>query len=1568
MPQARPPKRPSDAGDGAVDGAPPPKVKVTRLERGPEDFSSVVKTKLQSYTRTGQACDRCKVRKIRCDALPEGCSHCTTQNLDCYVTDRVTGRTERRGYLQQLEREKGAMLVHIRELEKLLETQGVEVRPWQWPGYTTTYPSGTGFDQMGNPVADPSAKDQWHQVGLLWVKNTGPKAAHNSAAGTYHNTSLATRPKDSFLGVAADNAPLSSIKGTTLSILGATIDITSFEGLDMDEPPPGAPVGSPLYNKSVMALLQSVCNINPPLENVELPAKKDALTYAEWYFLMVSPFLPILHKPSFLQLLTRIYDDPGFEPSVPELVIVHMVFATIYFQYGVRNREQPDKFAQLNELSNKHYHWCLSKFCDLASSQTVTAVQAMAMIVSHTRSFPKPGCSVAFASVAFTKAVEMNLHRAVKIPGGGTTLENEVRKRVWWAILGILSTLNGRLGRPMPITLEEFDVEFPVAINDEYIGEKGILDPSKIGYCNYIVGLMGFKATPLFMEMYSKIYSVRRDPSKYVEVVTQLEQAHRNLVDELPDELHPDKCQPVNQVFALYTQAFLLEFTLCLRHPSVCMTKDPKFCAENTRICEETARRLLDIVRTLLQKKSLDTTWYQLAVYVGAVFTTLVAHWQRRFTMTPADLNSLRDDMFQWLGIIGEIGGLMGTGHRIASEVGTIIERTLNWIEQDMRRKPPSPTSHQPSPPYPAATGNPRQPTDSPLVPSSATTAVSEPRNAGATNGNPAYYGPAAGAGARAASYPPLAYSDQQQQQQQQQQHQQQHPQQQQQQQPPPQQQPVGPGLTPNGNGGNDSAEYLYAAATAATAAAANANASPLDQTAAVAAQNPLIAFASQAAQHVAGQQATATAAAAAAAAAAVAVADPWQGAQHQHAHQAQILPSHGPGPTPNPAAAWQDWTNAIQDTTHAQDRYGANTLLALNTTRQPGDAGTVGSGSSPGAAGAGAGAGGEHMASAQQQQQQQQGDSNGMGNTAVAAAAVQAVGPTGQWPLLLFDGSAGGHNTAHAIFFMTCPSPTVLLGRGLRLLFPIAFALTLYVYFYPLFRSCAFPLPSSTDPSIADTPRAAFLETAKLHLRAAADASAIPNLTSTLFPGSNRTLAPFRLLALGDPQLEGSSSIPTDRLGVFPHLQSLYRHATFQTPHRTLRQRVRAVLHDWVDAWLVDAFDFAESWRKRMDLWGNDYYLAHVYRTMRWWARPTHVTVLGDLLGSQWIDEAEFERRAGRFWGRVFKGAERLPDGLMAAPAEEYDIAGFLGEGVVQEGGEGVDTEYVTTTSAAAWERRLINVAGNHDIGYAGDLTLERAARFERAFGKLNYELRFELPVNESLIEQGSDRIPPEIRIIVLNDMNLDTPAITPSLQDDTYAFVNAVIRTASSVNLRGHFTLVLTHIPLYKPVGVCVDDPFFSFHAHDGSLREQNQLSEAASRGFLEGILGMSGSQAAPGKGRGRRGIILNGHDHEGCDTWHYINQTAASQAEQGSEKTGPQWQVRRYRQAKSAKLPRQDGVPGVREVTVRSMMGEYGGNAGLLSLWFDEDAWEWRVEYAACSLGNVILFPPEAHITER
>jgi hypothetical protein len=483
------------------------------------------------------------------------------------------------------------------------------------------------------------------------------------------------------------------------------------------------------------------------------------------------------------------------------------------------------------------------------------------------------------------------------------------------------------------------------------------------------------------------------------------------------------------------------------------------------------------------------------------------------------------------------------------------------------------------------------------------------------------------------------------------------------------------------------------------------------------------------------------------------------------------------------------------------------------------------------------------------------------------------------------------------------------VLRHALFVLIPLSVTLSTYLYLYPVFHLCAFPAPEH-DAS------AAYFNTLRQH---------------TSLPHDSTKIAPFRLLALGDPQLEGDSSIADAEAAAFPNLAKFWKDALLLngTTHSPL-QRLRHSLHDLIDFYLDDIPKSLHVYRKQLDHFGNDYYLGHIYRTLHWWTIPTHITALGDLVGSQWIDDEEFESRGWRFWNRVFRHGQRVPDDVASQPAEDFQSTRRLGD------------------DAELWRKRIINVAGNHDVGYAGDLSQERMDRFLKVFGNPNYELRFQLPVNSSKLVAKDGEIPvPELRIIVINDMNLDTPASSKELQSQTYKFLNDVILTSKDVTRPAHFTLVLTHIPMHKKTGICVDGPFFDFFngSYEDGVKEQNHLSENASKGFLEGIFGMSGNEHVPGRGFGRDGLVLTGHDHEGCDTYHYINQTAEGDR---------LWEAQRWKDALSTGLVSHPGIPGMREITVRSMMGAFQGNAGLLSLWFDEETWTWRFEFANCELG--------------
>ncbi|KAK7203497.1 hypothetical protein BZA70DRAFT_66163 [Myxozyma melibiosi] len=284
---------------------------------------------------------------------------------------------------------------------------------------------------------------------------------------------------------------------------------------------------------------------------------------------------------------------------------------------------------------------------------------------------------------------------------------------------------------------------------------------------------------------------------------------------------------------------------------------------------------------------------------------------------------------------------------------------------------------------------------------------------------------------------------------------------------------------------------------------------------------------------------------------------------------------------------------------------------------------------------------------------------------------------------------------------------------------------------------------------------------------------------------------------------------------------------------------------------------------RTKLDIFGNDHFLGTVYRTLAKQLKPTHIVVLGDLISSQWIDDAEFARRARRFRNRIF----------------EHPLKGAKGAPPV------------------FW-----NLSGNHDIGYAHEVTDDRARRFEEHYGKLNF----------AVYADG-------YRAIVFNAMSIDGDP-----DDSEYGQSRHTLETREFLKqqMETEFwgtTILFMHVPLHKEAGVCVDDPYFSYYDPDSRrlIREQNMLSPETSSWLLDGFFTDGG-----------HGFVVNGHDHEGCLVNHIklMNGWVAEPISKGKTT---------YRHSFS---PEPD--ESVVEITVRSMMGQFGGNVGLLKGFYQEN----------------------------
>ncbi|KAF3923862.1 hypothetical protein ABW21_db0206867 [Orbilia brochopaga] len=421
------------------------------------------------------------------------------------------------------------------------------------------------------------------------------------------------------------------------------------------------------------------------------------------------------------------------------------------------------------------------------------------------------------------------------------------------------------------------------------------------------------------------------------------------------------------------------------------------------------------------------------------------------------------------------------------------------------------------------------------------------------------------------------------------------------------------------------------------------------------------------------------------------------------------------------------------------------------------------------------------------------------------------------------------------------------------------------------------------------------------------------PLLFSCSYPNPN---APFRLLTLADPQIEGNTSLFAKRYASSPILL------------RELRR-----------------------FRKTLDLWGNDFYLAHIYRTLhtvipaltsrfsflpQGLTHPTHTVVLGDLIGSQWIDDEEFASRGRRYWQRVFPDTRRLPEDALD-DAKRITQAAY---------------------SSIHWPDTLINVAGNHDIGYSGDIRPDLIQRFESTYGPVNYAFTIPFPAVTTTTTSSdgittNTTVTPRLRIVNLNSLNIDSPARDYDTQIQTYDFMNSVFGEEQPWD-GSVATILLTHVPLYKPEGVCVDGPMTEYYEayYHGVLKEQNHLSRGASDMLLGELFGERrvGEEHVP---RNKEmGIILTGHDHEGCDVVHWFGEAEKKEVKEGEEQPAREWKAGKWTERKKGAVGERD--LWIREITVRSMMGEFGGNAGLTSAWFDNQTMSWRFEYSICPVG--------------
>ena len=375
---------------------------------------------------------------------------------------------------------------------------------------------------------------------------------------------------------------------------------------------------------------------------------------------------------------------PDFRPDVAERVQLHTVLAMVKFHFANRNPDglHPDK--ELEAQYRAHLEFALQHTPQLTSRRSLADIQALALICVQLRNHPTPHAAYFMTHWVSGIILDMGLHRSASAKTinvtGMSAKQIEMRKRIFWSIMGVLVLVGVKLGRPLELRSDDIDIELPEPIED-LLPHETAQTPEK--RCSFAPGIEAFRLINMIQDVYNGLYIVK-PTGEYETTLRSIEARLSKWRERLPAVWRlsrPESQDPENRMFALWLAGWDAEIQLLLHHPAVCRSVNPQIIASNMQQSVEASFKIIEIVSELKDRKSNDTSWLSASTYIAAIFTLLFAYWHRRDQLTQQDISKLQTDLDACYGALEDVGIPLGTGKLLPDRVSRIVNPVLTQIE-----------------------------------------------------------------------------------------------------------------------------------------------------------------------------------------------------------------------------------------------------------------------------------------------------------------------------------------------------------------------------------------------------------------------------------------------------------------------------------------------------------------------------------------------------------------------------------------------------------------------------------------------------------------------------------------------------------------------------------------------------------------------------------------------------------------------------------------------------------------------------------------------------------------------
>ncbi|GAO50165.1 hypothetical protein SAICODRAFT_27728 [Saitoella complicata NRRL Y-17804] len=656
-------------------------------------------TKRQKIKRTGQACDRCRGRKIKCDGALPSCTPCLVANVTCTATDRITKKAVPRGYVETLER-KLAYVQDLKDRIGLLEGMLRERDPnIQLPppvselsigeeGGSEKTPNKRGADE----TSSSPRPDAWREKSST---ATGAGAARGgddmpyypngilAESDIYAADNMAFREGGPHPGRSSGFLILNSLREAASTTLGVDVDVSD---LNLNVGTEAASVWGRLRNGPSLY-------VGKP----ELPPRDIAYQFVDAYFENVHTFMPILHAKTFYDELDKMYSTPDYVPTVPFMFQYNMVFAII-----ATNLDGDQVFAGR----------AIPYFDQLFHEPALEHLQALMLMLVYLRQKTKAGGLWYLSRLSAGMAVELGLHRLDSVGNYYLPLDKEIRKRVFYAVLSIDRLIANSLGRPMALKEPDYNVNPPTCEDDEYFTSTNLSYPrqpphtiSRLAPAKEI-----HKIVVIGGRVAERLYSVQR-PSRqtYVSLVEGLEKEMKEAKAGIPPYLvYNERESPETQ--ALFHQAASIivayhELQILIRHPSLALSPSPQFSAASLALCAESSRTIIRIRDHQRLHGMVDSSWHTISIHMLAAFTILYSLWEKQGHLKPETIDQTKREMDMVKNLLSEIGKRLKAANKMREVITVLTKATVQYVEKSDKGGVGQKSGHGQGPPLPFGSG-----------------------------------------------------------------------------------------------------------------------------------------------------------------------------------------------------------------------------------------------------------------------------------------------------------------------------------------------------------------------------------------------------------------------------------------------------------------------------------------------------------------------------------------------------------------------------------------------------------------------------------------------------------------------------------------------------------------------------------------------------------------------------------------------------------------------------------------------------------------------------------------------